>query len=87
MSTKRKKQIAVVLIIVPILVGYVMRRLGSDAFIIEWQGSLSSPKSVQFEFHDFGAVLMATSLVGVVWLVYVVCRGLFSKSSPDDRTA
>ena len=87
MTTKRQIQVAALMIVLPLIVGAVMQVLGADSFVLEWEGTLSSPKSARFEFHDFDAVLIAISLIGLVWLSYLVIRGFFSSKSSKDQTA
>ncbi len=79
MTTSNQKKIAVGLLVVPLLVGIALQIFGSDSFVVEWKGTLSSPESAKFEFHNFGAVLVATSLIGLLWLAYLLIRGLFSE--------
>jgi hypothetical protein len=87
MRTSQKKKIALGLIVFPLLIGIVLQLSGSDSFVVEWQGTLSSPESTRFEFHNFGAVLLLASLIGLLWLSYLLISGLFSKSPRNDSNA
>jgi hypothetical protein len=87
MTTSHQKRIALGLMVLPLLIGIVLQLSGSDSFVVEWQGTLSSPESAKVEFHNFGAVLLLASLIGLLWLSYLLISGLFSKSPRNDSNA
>ena len=77
-KAKTKQRFALSLLLAPWAVIGVIRYFGGRPVIVHWGGPLLHPTDIGFELHNFGLVLIATSLVGFLWLVYLFARSLWS---------
>ena len=71
----------------PLLVAGLIRCFGSRPVTVYWKGTLFHPTSIGFEFHNFGLVLVVLSIVGFLWIVYLLIRWLWASVTSDDDRA
>jgi hypothetical protein len=86
-KAKRQKRFAIALMIGPLLVAGLIRCFGSRPITLHWKGTLLHPTSIGFEFHNFGLLLVVLSIVGLLWVVFLLIRWLWASVTSDDDRA
>ena len=87
MKAKKKRQLATALLLAPWAVIGVIHYFGGRPVIVHWGGPLLHPTNIGLELHNFGLLLVVMSLVGLLWLVYLWFRTLWTHTTSEEEKA
>jgi hypothetical protein len=83
MKPEVQRRIAVALWVVPVIIIVLLRLMGKEVVVIRFQGGLP-PTSFEARADGIGLILVAFSLLGLLWTIFIVVRrALVRRRAPD----